>query len=156
MNPKLRLVSSKASVTPAFGPAICCTEFSQPLAQSWDCTAVYVRMPKLVKPFCFARYDDHAFGQSKQRLEPFSPKRFGPWFHSGLMFQPNAGTLLSTRYLAPAKVMVETGSTANTLSCSTSARTWSLLRDACPLSSRLATNFSWRLNTPPCALTWSK
>ena len=55
----------------------------------------------LVNPFCLARYDDHAFGQSKQRFEPFSPNRFGPWFHSGLMFQPKVGILLSTRYFAP-------------------------------------------------------
>src|SRR5262245_33669525 len=101
-------------------------------------------MPAFLKPSCFATYDDHTFGHSKHRFEPFSPKRLSPFDHSGLMFQPNAGTLLSARYCAPLKVIVETGTTANTPSCSTSARVWSLLRDACALSSRLATRLILR------------
>src|SRR3954454_21862187 len=113
VKPKLRLVSSNASFSPAFGPPICSTEAVQPLAQSCDCAAVYVRTPMLVKPFCLARKDDHAFGQSKQRFEPFSPNKFEPWLHSGLMFQPKVGTLLSMRYFAPENVIVDTGSTAN-------------------------------------------
>src|SRR3954452_3532272 len=113
-------------------------------------------MPRFLNPACFATYDDHAFGQSKQRFEPFSPNRLLPRDHSVLIFHPNVGILLSTRYLAPANAMVETGTTANTPSCSTSARVWSLLREACVLSSRLATRLIFRPNTPPSLLTLSK
>src|SRR5262245_65629004 len=75
-NPKLRLLSSNASLRPAFGAPTCWTAASQPFAQSCDCTAVYVRIPTLVNPFCLARKEDQAFGQSKHRFEPFSANRF--------------------------------------------------------------------------------
>ncbi len=61
-----------------------------------------------------------------------------PSDHSGLMFQPKVGTPESAMYCPPPMLFDTMGSMAKTLSCSTSLRAPSRLRDTEPWSSTVS------------------